>query len=388
MAKAVEERVTTAVKAEGVSFTVDHEAIMNVLTTCSKVVPRSSVVPILKCIKFDLNKDVLFVTAMSDSQSVIVKLQVENTGNQDGSYLFPSREGIELVKRLPSGSLSFSVNEASVRISYGNNGSASLKVLDPDEYPQLPSVAGVKFVPVPMDALRKGAAAQRFASTDSSTAILCGINIRKVEDKLGFTATNRHRIYDFVSDVKIPNPDEFRGGVIDAINFKSIVDTFRTSERIDLAVTDHHLILRDRSSNSVYFGRLVEGSYPDIAKLCEMPEQSCLARIPLGRLDETLNRMLSLESENHRVYFLHGDNGELVVKSESHTGEIVESIEGSVVDKSMGMIRFNARYLRDALSASDRDVNDVLFNITGQSTPSYITYDGDPSVLNVVLPVR
>ncbi|MCT1403878.1 DNA polymerase III subunit beta [Paenibacillus sp. p3-SID867] len=387
MATAVKEHVGTVVKAEGASFTVEHEAIMNVLATCAKVVPKSSMIPILKCIRFDLKENVLFVTAMSDSQAVLMMLQVENTGGLDGSYLFPSREGIELVKRLPSGPLSFSVSEDSVKISYGNRGSASLKVLDPDEYPQLPSLAGAEFISIPIDVLRKGAAAQRFASTDATTAILCGINIYSVEGRLGFVSTNRHRLYRFSTDVKVPK-DHFNGGVIDALNFKNIVDTFKTSERIDMAITEHHVILRDRSSNTVYFGRLLEGSFPDVNALCQIPEELYVAKIPLNRLDDTLNRMLSLESENHRVYFLRGDNGELIVKSVSQTGEIIESIEGSYVDEGMDGVRFNGRYLRDALSVSDRDVNDVLFNITGPGTPSFVLYDGDPSVMNVVLPVR
>jgi len=386
MANAIQEQTSSSVvKADGLSFNVEHDAIMSALTTCAKVAPKSSAIPIMKCIKFDLNGDTLFVTATDTTQSVLLQLKVENTGNQNGSYLFPSREGIELVKRLPSGTLSFSVKEASVHISYGK-GSASLRVLDPDEFPQLPALQGAKFLHIPIDALRKGAAAQRFASTDENTPILCGVKIYEAEGKLGFVATNRHRIYRYISDVTIPDPANFRGGAIDAIHFKSIVDSFKDADRIAMALSDAWLILRDR--NIVYFGRLLEGNYPNVTDVMKLPQQPIVAKIPRGPLDETLNRMLSLESENHRVFFLRSDDGELVVKSESQTGEIVETIEGSVVDDGLTMVKFNGRYLRDALAVGDRDVKDVVLHMTGPSSPAYMLYDGDPSKTNVVLPVR
>lgn len=387
MANAVQEQTASmpVVKADGVSFNVDHEAIMSALATCAKVAPKSSSVPILQCIKFDLNGDTLFVTATDTSQSVLLQMKVENTGGLNGSYLFPSREGIELVKRLPSGTLSFTVKGSSVHISYGK-GSATLKVLDPDEFPQLPALQGAKFLHLPVDVLRKGAASQRFASTDEKTPILCGVHIYEADGKLAFVATNRHRIFRYVSDIQIPEPADFRNGVIDAIHFKSIVDSFKDADRIAMAMSDAWLILRDR--NIVYFGRLLDGKFPDISQAMVTPADVVAAKVPRGPLDETLNRMLSLEAENNRVFFLRSEDGELIVKSESHTGVIEEAIEGSVVDEGMTLVKFNGRYLRDALAVGDRDVKEVVMHITGAGTPAHILYDGDPSMTNVVLPVR
>jgi DNA polymerase III subunit beta len=71
----LEVKEDVAVTSE-MAFVVDHGALMNALTICWKVIPKSSAIPIMLTIKFDLNGDTLFITAVDVSQSVLQMMEV------------------------------------------------------------------------------------------------------------------------------------------------------------------------------------------------------------------------------------------------------------------------------------------------------------------------
>ncbi|MEK3884597.1 hypothetical protein [Paenibacillus sp. PL2-23] len=120
MATKVKEQQTQQQIATGnMFFQVDKNDLLDALLACARVVQKTSVVPLLSCIKFDLNGNTLFVTAMDLSQAVLRKLSVTNFNDSKGSYLLPARETIDLVKKLPSGEVTFAQNDSMVTINYG-----------------------------------------------------------------------------------------------------------------------------------------------------------------------------------------------------------------------------------------------------------------------------
>lgn len=255
--------------SKAVSFHLEHDAIMNALTLCSKVIPRSGSIPILQCVKIDLHGDTLFITAMDTAQSVLQMLKVENEGKVNGSYLFPAKEGIDLVKRLPHGSLTFIKKDTTVYISYGERGKANLKVLSSEEYSELPKLETSEVMSVSIEVLRKGAMAARFSSTDEKTPTFTGIYIYNQGGSLGFVSTDRHRIYRYVSNVTILNQESFVNALIPAHSFKVTIDSFKDTQQIDIIITSSYLVLRDQ--NIVYFGRLIEAYFPDLSRIFLWP---------------------------------------------------------------------------------------------------------------------
>lgn len=376
--------VKTKTKTKSMSFDVEHDVLMNALTLCAKVVPRSGAIPILSNVKFDLNGDTLFITAMDSSQSVLQMLKVDNKSKVSGSYLFPAKEGIELVKRLPHGSLTFTKKDSTVFISYGERGKANLKVLNSEEYPQLPKMEQTDIITVPIEILRKGAMASRFSLADEKTPALTGIHIYNHNGKLGFVATDRHRIYRFTSSVGIENQETFRNAVIPALSFKQIVDSLKT-EKVELVITDSYLVLRDK--NIVYFGRLIDASFPDLSRIFTGVDQGTSVTLSRGELDDTLNRALSLDATNNRVTLEVNEEGEFVLHTQSENSELCEGFTNAQVGDDFPVMKFNGRYLRDALLVGDREVKNITLRVSGCKMPGFMMMDGDPSVVVVVNPV-
>lgn len=369
------------------AFSVEQNELLNALVLCAKVVPRSSSIPLLQCIKFDLKKDTLFITAMdAPSQAVLQMLKVTNENGIDGSYCLGAREVIELVKRMPQGNLSFTQQDSSVTVNYGERGRALLQVLSSEQYPELPKPGNAYFLPCPIEMLRKGAHASKFAGTDEKLPSLSSVYLYEANGKLGFLATDRHRVYRYISDIVIEDTKRFQNAMIMAVQFKGIVDSLKSSV-VDFAIAENHMVLRDK--NIIYFGRLIEGNYPNIHSLFDKIKVGTALQVSRAALDDTLNRMLSLDGvENNRVTLEVEENGEFIVQSQSQTGEICESFPDAKVDDGFPTVKFNARYLRDGLLVGDREVRTVTLRTAGIGLPGYIEFDGDASVVVVVNQVR
>ncbi|CAM4052753.1 DNA polymerase III subunit beta [Paenibacillus alkaliterrae] len=368
------------------AFQVEKDELLDALLLCAKVVQRTSAIPLLSCIKFDLKGETLFITAMDISQAVLRMLKVTNDNGIDGSYLLPAREAIDLVRKLPAGEVSFTQNDSMVAISYGVRGRANLVAMKSEEYPELPKLSNAMFISVPIETMKKGALASRFTLTDEKTPTLTAIHIHNDNGKLAFMGTDRHRVYRHISDVAIEDQDRFRNAMIPALQFKGIVDSIK-AHKVDVAVDTNHLVMRDK--NTVYFGRLLDGNYPQISHIFAKMKEGTAIQVPRGEMDDTLNRMLSLDGvENNRITLEVDDKGELTVHSQSQTGDICEVFPGSKVDEGFPTIKFNARYLKDALLVGDRDVKSVSLRTTGIGFPGFIEFDGDDSVIVVVNQVR
>ncbi|MFE5321535.1 DNA polymerase III subunit beta [Paenibacillus sp. NPDC056579] len=376
---------TTVNATKQMSFHVEHDVIMNALTLCAKIVPRSGAVPILGNIKFDLMGHTLFITAMDASQSTLQMVKVKNESNLNGSYLFPAKEGIELVKRLPHGNLTFTKEDSTVFITYGKRGKASITVLKAEEYPQLPKLEQTEILNIPIEVLRKGAMASRFASADETTPSITGIHIYNQNGKLAFIATDRHRAYRFISEISIENQETFENAIIPALSFKQIVDSLKT-DQVECFVTSSYLVLKDK--NIVYFGRLIDAIYPDLSHIYAGVEEGTFVTLLRSELDETLNRALSLDAENNRVTLEVNEQGTFVLHTRSQTSELCEEFSNVKVGPGFPTMKFNGRYLRDALLVGDREVQYVTLKVSGNMKSGFMKMDKDPTVVVIVNPVK
>lgn len=375
----VEDVVTE--ESDVMEFVVEHKVIMKALSLCAKIVPRSAAIPILQMINFNLKGDTLFITAMDTAQSVLQMIEIENKGQVDGDFLFPAKEGIDLVKRLPHGSLSLVKKDSTLYISWGK-GEANLKVLSSDEYPPLPILDASNIISAPIGVLRKGAIGANFSLSDETVPSLSGIYIYNEGGKLSFVATDRHRIYRYVSDILILDQESFIGGIIPASNFKQIVESLNSQE-LDILLSDSYLILKDKKT--VYFGRLIDAKYPDLSKIFSMIDRGVQVSFPRSEMSDALNRALSLDAVNNRVTLDVNDSGEFILHTRSDNSELCEVFPDVKVGDDFPVMKFNGKFILDALLASE--AKNVTLHVSGSRMPGFLTMEEDPSLTVVINPI-
>ncbi len=382
-----EETDVEDVKVKEMAFEVGQEVLMNCLDICGKIVPKTAnVMPILQTVKFELKGNLLLITATDINQSLMYKVDVKNTGGVNGSYLFPAKEGIELIKRLPKKSLILAKQETNLLINYGASRTASLRILDSEQFPPLPNVETVELQAISYETLRRASIGALFASGNESTPQLLGIHISNHEGKITFAATDRHRVFRYISDVEILDSESFLTGIIHAKSFKHIVASFKDEKHIEMGMSKNYLILRN--SSMVYFGKLLEAEFPDLRSIFKAADQGTGVTLQKEELDNTLFRALSLESENHRVTFEVDESGEFIIHKASENSELREGFPDAVVESNeFPTLKLNGKFVRDALLMGDPDVKTVHFKVTGSKSPMYVTFEGDPSVIAILLPL-
>lgn len=369
-------------------FEVNQESLMDVLSVCKEIVPKSdATMPILQSVKFDLIENTLFITATDVTQSIIYQLEVLNTGGVNWSCLFPAKEGIELINRLPKKKLVLEKQEATLLVTYGNNKTATLRILEPDQFPALPDMEAVEQLSLPYETLRRASVGALFASLEESTPALLGMYIHCLEGKLAFSVTDRHRIFRYVSDVAILEPDAFSPGIIPAKSFRRMINSFKGakySNNYEIAMTNNYLIMRN--PEFVYFGKLLDSTFPDLQRMFNATDEGKLITLPREELSETLHRALSLKTENNRIT-LEVIDRELVIHKASEDNEIHEEIPGAVTeDGDYPVLKLNGEFLKETLLFGDPAMKIIHMRFTGQRTPVYVTLEDDPSVLAILLP--
>ncbi|MDK8193143.1 DNA polymerase III subunit beta [Paenibacillus sp. UMB7766-LJ446] len=370
-----------------IAFEIEHEDILNILSICEKIVPKVATIPILKNIKFNLDGDTLFITAVDTEQSLLQMVKIHNMGEQKGSFLFPAKEGIELVKRLPNGKLTFVKENWTLFVNYGRRGKATLTILSAEEYPTLPQPVVDEFIQVPTDVLKKGALGKEMALIDEATPALTGICISNFDGMLGFVATDRHRVYKYVSNVEVTE-EQIQTSLISARSFKQIVDSFKC-ERVDICLTEHYLVIRE--SSTIYFGRLMDANFPldALESIMSNAEKGTLITFSRHELEDSLNRALSLDAKNNRISLeIEEATGSLVLHSQSETSEVSEYFEDAIIDGECPIMKFNGKYLKEASKMGDKNINRVLLRVRSSGSPGFLSFEADPSVTIVINPVR
>ncbi|GKS12860.1 DNA polymerase III subunit beta [Paenibacillus chitinolyticus] len=368
------------------TFSIEHNQIMNALLTCEKIVPTKGI-SILQCVKFEIKGSTLFLTSMDMSQSVLQHMTIINESNVNGSFLLPAKEGIKLIKNMPSGSLTFKQENTTIQISYGKKKKAYLSILSSNEYPALPKLKDAFMVEIPFDILQKGAQTETFVLADEAHPNLSSIYLHNEKGRLTFQSTDRHRALQYATDIMIDSQEKEINCLVHAKNFKKIADSFKACDKIEMGFSDDYVVIRNASI--IYFTKLIEGKFPDLSPVIRMANDGQGIPISGKSLYESLNRALSLIVENNRVSMEVNEEGKLTLSASNAESEMCEDFEETEVEEDFPLIHFNGRYLRDFLMYSGRNDSSIIkLQVTSGTKPAFFFIENDPTLLYIVNPCR
>ena len=177
-------------------FTLSSSALSSKLTALSRVINSKNALPILGDFVFEINDNVLRLTA-SDSEN-IMKTQLELT-ESDGACRFAidSRNLLEAVKGFSEQPITFDVNQEQniVKISY-QNGLFSLPIENADEFPMPQSVNDfANTIVVPNAILAENINRTIFATAqDELRPVMNGIYFDLTPDFLVVVASDGHKL--------------------------------------------------------------------------------------------------------------------------------------------------------------------------------------------------
>ena len=116
-------------------FTLSSTALSTKLAALSKVINSKNALPILGDFVFEINDNVLYLTA-SDSENLMKTQMPLTESDSNGRFAIGNHDLLEAVKGFSEQPITFDVNQEqnTVKISY-QNGMFSLPIENADEFP-------------------------------------------------------------------------------------------------------------------------------------------------------------------------------------------------------------------------------------------------------------
>ena len=177
-------------------FTISSTALSSKLNALAKVINSKNSLPILADFLFDIQDNVLYLTA-SDSENVI-NTQMELTeSDANGRFAINNHDLLEAIKGFSEQPITFDVNlqDNIAKISY-QNGLFSLPVENADEYPQSqPITEGINTIVMPSNVLADNINRSLFATAqDELRPVMNGIYFDLTPEHLAVVASDGHKL--------------------------------------------------------------------------------------------------------------------------------------------------------------------------------------------------
>lgn len=308
--------------------------------------------------------------------------------SKPGGLTVSAKKLFEIVRELPDETIELEATPNAyldincARAHFSLAGTAS------EEYPTLPVFAPEKTVPVQAPVLSAMIERTMYAaSVDETRYNLNGVYLEVLEDsgKIRMVATDGHRLA-LVDRNLTTDSDALSSGVIiprkGLSELKKLVDE-DDAEEIELAFEGNNGLARKGDVTLVM--RLIEGEFPNYRQVIPK-ELSTHLTLPTDRIVQAVRRVALLSSERSRAVKFELTDGQLVISSNNpDLGDAREEMDIDYEGDPIS-IGFNAKYLQDALGASQ--AKEIQLGVQDDLSPAQVTPTNDPDTLAVVMPMR
>ncbi|HOO08653.1 MAG TPA: DNA polymerase III subunit beta [Cyclobacteriaceae bacterium] len=366
-------------------FIVNSSYLLKQLSHINGVITTNPVVPILENFLFEIEKNILTVTASDLQTSMITEVTVES--KEKGSIAVPARILLDTLKNLPDQPVTFSIDESTYSIEISSdNGRYKLSGENATDFPKVPSVSNDFSAVLSSDVLAKAVNNTIFAtSSDELRPAMTGVYVNLGEKNTTFVATDGHRLVRYRrTDIK----SESGNAIIiprKALNLlKATLPTENTEVSIDFNMSNAFF----KFGTIRMICRLIDERFPDYENV--IPSQNPI-KMTISRTDllGSLRRIAIYANKTTHQVRLKITGSELQVSAEDldFSNEANERLscehEGEDIE-----IGFNARFIIEMLSNLDTDqvkLNMSASNKAGVILP--VDKDKDEDILMLVMPV-
>ena len=352
-------------------FIVSSSELQKALQTVSGVISNSQSRPILENFLFEIEKDILRITASDGETTLITSLEVKS--DKEGKIAVPAKIFQEFVKTYGDQPLTLSVKDAE-----DGNGKL-LEILDEkdnfavaldhaEDYPEIPEFDAAQSVTISAGILSEALNNTLFAtSNDSLRPVMTGVLFQFKEDETNFVSTDSHRLVVYKrTDLINAEPIEFIMPKKPLAIFKSILAA--SSE--DVSIEFNENMAKFTFGNNIWICRLIDGKYPNYSAVIPKENPNVLT-INRSLLLNSIRRasIMSNKSTNQvrfklsgNILHLHAEDTEFANKADM---QIPCDYNGEDIN-----IGFSSKFLTEMLSVLSAD--DITMKMSQPNRPGII----------------
>ena len=371
-------------------FIVASGELQKALQIVSGVISSSQSRPILENFLFELDNEILKITASDGETTLITSVGVKS--DDSGKIAVPAKMFQEVIKSFGDHPLTFSVKES----ESGEGG--LLEILDEkdnyfvaldnaEDYPELPEFDAAQKVTIASGVLADALSNTLFAtSNDSLRPVMTGVLFQFSDKETNFVSTDSHRLVVYKrTDVTSDEPVEFIMPKKPLSIFKNIL----SSSNDDVLIEFHENMAKFTFGENVWICRLIDGKYPNYTAVIPKENPNVLT-INSNLLLSSIRRasIFSNKSTNQvrfklsgNVLHLHAEDTEFANKADM---QIPCNYNGEDIN-----IGFSSKFLTEMLSVLGAD--DITLKMSQPNRPGIVEpvdgLDENEHILMLSMPV-
>ena len=366
-------------------FTIEKNVILEALNNVSKAISTRNIIPILNGIKFELNKDGLYLTA-SDSELNIKQLikreKIKNV-DKEGTIIVQSKYLLEIIRKMPNDIIDFEVLDGFKIKIYTDTNQYNLNCMDPSEYPTIKIEERKDYLVINSNKLKEIIHQTIFAiSQQELRPLLTGLNLKIIGDSLECVATDSYRLAKKTDKV---NYKEEVNIILPGKNVMELEKTLPSDEDVEIHIFSNKVLFK---YSDIYFQtNLLAGNYPNTNNLIPT-EFKYIIKTNLSSFASAVDRaaLLTQAKDKNIIKMIVNDNILNINSYASEIGKVEETINIECNNKEKLEISFSSKYMLEALKTFKDE--DILILLNSDIKPIIIKSVEDDSLIQLILPIK
>ena len=371
-------------------FIVASGELQKALQVVSGVISSSQSRPILENFLFELDNEILKVTASDGETTLITSLGVKS--DDSGKLAVPAKIFQDLIKTFGDQLLTFSVKES----ESGEGG--LLEILDEkdnyevaldnaEDYPELPEFDAAQKVTIASGVLADALSNTLFAtSNDSLRPVMTGVLFQFTENETNFVSTDSHRLVVYKrTDVTNKEAVEFIMPKKPLAIFKNIL----SSSNDEVTIEFNENMAKFTFGENVWICRLIDGKYPNYSAVIPKENPNVLT-VNRNLLLSSIRRasILSNKSTNQVRFKLSGNVLHLHAEDTEYANKADMNIPCDYKGEDIN-IGFSSKFLTEMLSVLGSE--DITMKMSQPNRPGIVEpvdgLDENEHILMLSMPV-
>ena len=365
--------------------------LVDIINTVQRAIAPKTSLPVLECIKIDANGDgnVVFT---GNNIDLCIEYNTKCTVTEGGTIALASKMFGEIVRRLPEGDVTISVNPSNY-VTKIKSGSSEFNIqgVSPDEFPAAP-VLDEKFrFSISQLSLKKliRKTISFVALNEGKKPVLTGALFEIKNNYLNVVASDGHRLAVVKEEIK--ENTENNKFVVPGMTLRELLKILKDEEENVKVIVSDRTVLMDFGNYQVY-SRLLDGEflkYEAIVSAVNTLSVVAEKRYIVDSLERALlliNDDISAKSENKIPVRFNIAYNKIDVSCITGKGQVNDTVPVELEGGEL-IIGFNCRFLLDALSACDEEK--VKMEFSAPTSGCFIrSTKEDDSFIYMILPVR
>lgn len=363
-------------------ITLQREDILKPLGYVAGVVEKRQTLPILSFVLLRQEGGEVTFTGTDLEVEIVARVKTERSAN--GELTLPARKLLDICRALPEGA-AIDIRKDGEKVTVKSGKSRfSLLTLPSADFPNIQASQWGHNTNIPQATLKSLLQQTHFCMAQQDTRyFLNGLLVELSGDRLRVVGTDGHRMATSESTLGA-GAQESKQVIVPR---KGVHEFMRLLEDVpdpvDLQFNANHV--RARTANFVFTSKLIDGKYPDYAKVIPAA-QSKSVRVEREVLRESLSRAAILSNEKYRgVRLTLADKGLKISAHNPEQEEAQEEISADYSGEAME-IGFNVSYMLEAIGALQSQ--QVVIGLTDANSSCTISSPDTKTPLYVIMPMR